>query len=75
MLELDGNSRKESNGIATPLINMYCLLSFQVGQYIYSVNDELVVDLDHKELAHIIVNTDGYMNMVVMEHIHDQPMG
>ena len=47
------------------------MVLLQVGHYIYSINDKTVLDLNWKEVAQCVVNSNGYMNIVVFEHVHD----
>jgi len=44
----------------------------KVGHYIYSVNDEKVVNMNHRDLAHVILAADGYLRLVVVEHPDDR---
>ena len=40
----------------------------QVGHYIYMVNDEVALHMNHKDLAHWIL-ASGYLRLCVLEHI------
>ena len=51
---------------------MICSILFQVGHYIYSVNDEKVIKMNHRDLAHVILASDGYLRLVVVEHPEDR---
>ncbi len=45
---------------------------FQVGQYIYMVNDEVALHMNHKDLAHWILSplhASGYLRLCVLEHV------
>jgi hypothetical protein len=43
----------------------------KVGHYIYKVNDQPVLHMNHRHLANVILDSIGYMDLVVMEHAQD----
>lgn len=43
----------------------------KVGHYIYSVNDQKVLSMHHKDLAHVILDSNGYVTLVILEHVRD----
>ncbi|ELU05204.1 hypothetical protein CAPTEDRAFT_180920 [Capitella teleta] len=46
----------------------------KVGQYLFKVNERLVVNMNHQDLAHVILENPAYVNIVVMEYIGELPI-
>lgn len=44
---------------------------FQVGHFLYSINSTICIHLDHRQVADIVVNSDGLMRIVAMEFAED----
>ena len=51
---------------------LHCVLP-QVGHFLYAVNGENVLEMNHRDLAHLILDAgDAYITLVIMEHTGDE---